>query len=494
MTYSAILISNKFGGVGSSSGILPFRNRWDMANFRKITQGGVVIMGRKTWESLPRNKYRNGMGVGLLGRHNIIISKTLSARSSKLFNNVMDNDITVFPTISDCIKFCDKIPDRKKFVIGGASLYNYFYNNRLLQNIHITQMNENLTFANISVDFTLRDLADSPSWNLNRDTHKKFTSWSFPPSFQEFEYCEFNYVNREEEMFLNTIRNILENGEERCDRTGQGSFSIFSPQEMSFDLRGGSFPLLTTRRLNLQGIFLELMWFLSGKTDVNKSQVRIWDMNTTREFLDSRGLFDLSPGDIGASYPFQFRHAGAVYKGYESSYEGKGIDQLTRTINLLKNEPTSRRIIINLWDVSNLDRMALPPCGFCYQFYVSSRGGLITKLIQRSSDICLAGGWNIASAALLTYILAEATGLSPERLIWSIGDAHIYKNQVDQAREYLKRVPNKPFPKINLNCPKFIKEPEAKPEEADNIHNLIKYENIELMNYFPDSSIKFAFN
>jgi thymidylate synthase len=228
------------------------------------------------------------------------------------------------------------------------------------------------------------------------------------------------------------------------------------------------------------------MFFLRGQTDnkiLEDKNVRIWTQNTTRGFLDGRGLHHLAEGDMGATYGFLFRHHGARYIDCKTDYAGQGFDQLREVIRLLKEDPYSRRIIINLWDPSSMCNMSLPPCAYNYQFYVDFVGGrklLTCKLTQRSSDISLAGGWNIASAALLTYMLARCTGMEPARLIWSTGDTHIYLNQLDGVAAQLSREP-RCFPKLYFSGP--IKE-------------ITDYEfgDLILANYNPHPTIKMVMN
>lgn len=193
------------------------------------------------------------------------------------------------------------------------------------------------------------------------------------------------------------------------------------------------------------------MWFLRGQTDVSilqQKNIHIWDGNTSRDFLDSRGIHSLKEGDLGASYSFQFRHFGAEYKDCRTDYTGQGFDQLAYVIHELKHNPYSRKIIINLWNPKDIPIMSLEPCAFCYQFYVKNNR-LSCKLTQRSSDISLAGGWNVASASLLTIMLAHVCGLEPDELIWSIGDAHIYLNQLESVKQQLERSP-RAFPKLHI--------------------------------------------
>jgi thymidylate synthase len=293
--------------------------------------------------------------------------------------------------------------------------------------------------------------------------------------------------NPEEEQFINVIKTILHTKRIRPSRTEVGTKSIFGVN-LSFNLTH-TFPLLTTRRLCLRIIFEELMWFLRGETDVAKlkeKKVFVWNDNTTREFLDKRGLTHYKVGDIGPSYSFQFRHSGAVYRGCEEKYDGEGVDQLSQLIETIRTNPFSRRLIIELWNPVDTDKMALPPCMHGYQFYVGSDdqgqpSTLSCKVTQRSSDIALAGGWNIASASLFLTLVAYVCDLVPHTLIWSVGDCHLYTNQLDTVQEQIQRQP-RPFPRLSIRdgAPKDITK--------------IEFKDIMLEGYNPYKRITFAMN
>lgn len=245
----------------------------------------------------------------------------------------------------------------------------------------------------------------------------------------------------EEYKFLHTIRRITQQPMVRTDRTRVGTKSIFGV-DLRFSLQGQQFPLLTTRKMALRPIFEELMWILRGQTDVSileQKGVNVWTPNSTRAFLDARRLHHYATGDIGPGYGFQMRHFGATYVNCTTDYTSRGVDQLQHAVQALSHDPTSRRIMINLWNVADLTKMALPPCGFGYQFYTDGTW-LSCKVYQRSSDILLAGGWNIASASLFVYLMASVTRLHPKELIWSVGDCHVYQNQLEVAEKQLDRI------------------------------------------------------
>jgi thymidylate synthase len=260
----------------------------------------------------------------------------------------------------------------------------------------------------------------------------------------------------DEYKYLNLLEKTLKNGEYRDDRTGTGTYSIFGEQ-IRFDI-SQSVPLLTTKKMGWKSIIIELLWFLKGDTNAKHLQeqnVHIWDGNTSREFLDNRGLTTYPEGDIGAGYGFQWRHFGAEYSTCNDDYTNKGFDQIEYVLNELKTNPMSRRIYMTAWNPHALDKMALPPCHVSAQFYVnfdkiSNKKYLSCHMYQRSVDEFLGLPYNIFSYSVLTYILAKMTGMYPKELIISTGDTHIYKNHIDQVKEQLTRIPYE-FPQLLLD-------------------------------------------
>jgi len=252
-------------------------------------------------------------------------------------------------------------------------------------------------------------------------------------------------------QYINLIKHILENGISKDDRTGIGTLSIFS-YNMTFNLRE-SFPLLTTKKVYWKGVVEELLWFISGSTNSNilkEKGVKIWEGNSSREFLDSRGLSHYDQGDIGAGYGFQWRHFGAKYTNMYDSYEGQGIDQLKDVIYKIKNTPNDRRIIMNSWNPTDLDKMALPPCHIFVQFWVNTdKKELHSQMYQRSCDVGLGVPFNIASYSLLTCIIAKLCDLTPGDFHYCMGDTHIYKNHIDAMKLQITREPYD-FPKIKI--------------------------------------------
>jgi thymidylate synthase len=280
-----------------------------------------------------------------------------------------------------------------------------------------------------------------------------------------------------ESQYINLIKHILENGISKDDRTGIGTLSIFS-YNMTFNLRE-SFPLLTTKKVYWKGVVEELLWFISGSTDSNKLKekgVKIWEGNSSREFLDRRGLTHYDQGDIGAGYGFQWRHFGAKYTNMYDSYEGQGIDQLKDVIYKIKNTPDDRRIIMSAWNPADIDKMALPPCHIFVQFWVdTNKKELHSQMYQRSCDVGLGVPFNIASYALLTCIIAKLCDLTPGDFHYCMGDTHIYKNHIDAMKLQITRDPYD-FPKINI-------------KDITDIDN-IKFDDIELIDYKYYENIK----
>jgi thymidylate synthase len=259
-----------------------------------------------------------------------------------------------------------------------------------------------------------------------------------------------------ERAYLDLLDDVLAHGAKKSDRTGTGTLSVFGRQ-LRFGLES-SFPLLTTKKLHLKSIIYELLWFLRGDTNVKWLQERgvtIWD-----EWADEKG-------ELGPVYGYQWRHW--------RTPDGREIDQIAQVISSLRKKPDSRRHLVSAWNPADVDKMALPPCHCLFQFYVA-KGRLSCQLYQRSGDVFLGVPFNIASYALLTEMIAHVTGLAPGDFVHTLGDAHLYLNHLDQAREQLSRSP-RPFPRMRLNP--------ARRELSD-----FQFEDFTLEGYEPHPAIK----
>jgi thymidylate synthase len=259
-------------------------------------------------------------------------------------------------------------------------------------------------------------------------------------------------MNTEEQQYLNLVKEIIENGYDEIGRNGKTRVKF--GHTMRFSLRGGTIPILTTKKVAFRPCFEELFWFISGSTDnrlLQEKNVSIWNGNSTREFLDSRGLYDRQVGDLGPVYGFQWRHFNATYIDRNLDYEGDGVDQLQNIIDDLKNEDTrgSRRHILTAWNPCQLDEMALPPCHMICQFNVRENKYLSCALFQRSGDVGLGVPFNIASYSLFTHILAKHCGLIADEFVHFLGNCHIYEEHIEPLKVQIQREPME-FPKIEI--------------------------------------------
>ncbi len=304
-------------------------------------------------------------------------------------------------------------------------------------------------------------------------------------------------INPHDDQYLNLLKHIMENGATKTDRTGTGTKSVFGYQ-MRFDLQKG-FPLLTTKKVFLNGIIHELLWFIKGDTNLRylaERNVHIWDEWPYKAYLKENGMpvpssdteewksgmkefvekvvadeeFANKYGNLGPIYGYQWRHW--------KTPDGREIDQLKDVVDTIKKSPDSRRIIVSAWNPSDIDEMAkagLPPCHCLFQFYVAG-GKLSCQLYQRSCDTFLGVPFNIASYALLTMMIAQVTGLEAGEFIWTGGDTHLYSNHFEQVNEQLSREP-KSAPTLNIN-----------PDVKDLFD--FKFEDFSLEGYDPHPAIK----
>lgn len=391
------------GGIGYKNSLPWTKEYSDLKYFKEKTMGSVVIMGRKTYESI---------GSPLSGRINVVISKTI-----KISSDSEQSEPYVFKTLADAIKV---YKGKQIFLIGGAEIFKEGL--AIADKLYITYVNKcfecDVYFPTFENNYTKISSTICPNYTITE----------YIPIHPEYQY-------------LNLIKDIFRNGSARIDRTGTGTLSVFGRQ-LRFPLN--RFPLLTTKKTFFKGIAEELLWFLSGSTDnkvLTDKNIHIWDLNATPEFMKSRNL-DYPPNQLGPIYGYQWRSFGGNYP------EMNGKDQIKYVIDEIKSNPFSRRIILNSWNANDLDKMALPPCHVMCQFYVRN-GYLDCQLYQRSGDVGLGVPFNIASYALLTYMIAHCVGLTPGEFIHTFGDTHIYSNHIKQLKLQIEREPYQ-FPTLEI--------------------------------------------
>lgn len=444
---SAISKNNR--GIGFNNSI-PWNSKIDLQFFKNITSkpnsNNILIMGHNTWKSLPFKPLPNRINVIISSKnkeffnfnyHNVILFNDIYKALNYFHNsfNLLTYDNLPYKNIIDDLK------PNNIFIIGGENIYKQTIN--FSDEIYLNIINKNFIcdsfFPNIPSSFNLNSVSTSfdDSLNCNIDFlhyNKNFNSNILNPDIQYF----------------NAINNILNNGFYNNDRTGTGIIK-YPGINMRFSLSDNNLPLLTTKKMFFNGIIHELLWFLKGQTNnkiLQKNNVHIWDDNTSSNFLKNNNL-PYNEGDAGPIYGFNFRHYGADYIDCNTNYSGLGFDQVNYVINLLKNNPHSRRILINLWNPTILHKQSLPPCHLLYQFIVND-DKLSCILYQRSGDMGLGVPFNITSASIMTYIFAHLSNLKPFQLIHYIGDAHIYNDHIQPLQQQILREPF-PSPKLFIN-------------------------------------------
>jgi len=447
--YNLIACVNKHGLIGQENDLYSSSGR-DLHYFSQVTKGhslpkqNVVVMGYNTWISLPHKP--------LKGRYNIILTKDSYKRVSDA--HCMNSFEQVFSFIEDNQEIFGEV-----FIIGGASIYEQCllkYPDQL-NKMYVTEIDDEWQGNDDSKYFHYGSMLSRMS--ISRERTELTDTRIYDPNNNKYiiKSCNLRFIvyqrqdmiNHDEHQYLHLMHNILDNGHTVEGRNGSVKSSF--GEKMVFDL--SSFPLLTTKKMGYKTILRELMWFIKGSTDnqeLKDKNVSIWNGNASKEFLESRGL-SYEEGDLGPVYGFQWRHCGADYKDCKTDYSGKGTDQLKWLIQEIKENPSSRRLILSAWNVNDLDKMALPPCHILSQFYVNKKEGTLScQLYQRSGDMFLGVPFNIASYAFLTCILCKLTGYKPGKLHHVIGDAHIYEEHYHGVNEQLKRVP-KMFPTLIIS-------------------------------------------
>ena len=459
LKFNIVVSLNNHNLIGEGDDLL-IHSKKDLRNFQSITTRGdhknILIMGYKTWLSIPESKRP------LKDRYNIVLSRNHTITE--------DKDTKLCRSLDEAFAFTKELKG-EIFVIGGSQIFIECCKEGIHENlnhIYLTRFDDNYHPRNTTHSFPIQLFNDmkcvSTSEKINEicsrphldNREKGFLQEYLTETYTKSVEFTFNIyqksdeINEEEFQYLNLLEKVLKEGLETESRNSK-VLSIFG-EKMIFDLSKG-FPLLTTKRVGYKTVLRELLWFINGSTSnklLTDKNVHIWSQNSSREFLDSRNL-DYEEGDLGPVYGFQWRHFGAEYESCDSDYSGKGIDQLKYVIDQIKNEPNSRRIILSAWNPVDLDKMALPPCHVMCQFYVDTKNNrLDCQLYQRSGDMFLGVPFNIASYSFLTYIIAKCTGYQPGRLIHILGDTHIYDSHIEAVKTQIKRIPYV-FPKLTIS-------------------------------------------
>ena len=400
-----VAMDDKFG-IGYQ-GSLPWYCKEDLALFKSLTMGKNLIVGRKTYDNLPK----------LPGRTVLVLTHDKNIR----YNIRMEQVKKLVASSAHSIVF-----------IGGAKVYKKVLKHGLVSKIHLSLIKSTYTCDTFfdrkwMAGFVITDSSE----------HDGFTHFTM------------ELTKNGEQQYLDLLGKVLDTGEVRDGRNGS-TISLFN-NHMTFDLRNG-FPLLTTKRMFTRGIIEELLFFLRGDTDtkiLEKNGVKIWSGNTSREFLDSLGMHDRPEGCMGPMYGYQWRHFDANYDEKSQKPLESGIDQLEYVVNTIKTDPNSRRIMMTTFNPRQVNDGVLYPChSIVTQFYVQDQE-IDMFCYNRSQDLFLGVPFNIASSALLLVLVAKLVDKTPRFLHFTLGDTHIYSNHVEQARTQLARQPYK-FPSIKV--------------------------------------------
>ena len=425
-------------GIGKDNQLPWGRIPADMEFFRTVTmrtrhgeypaKPNVIIMGRKTWESLP-SRFRP-----LPNRINAVITRNTP-------NTLMDEGCLVYNSLEQALLYCltsEQYGD--VFVIGGGEIFRQTLTDPKLGEVFVTEITGDYRCDT----FIDRDLIDP----LMFHTAEYLNTVSHPTNGKPIKFYRMETYRHADRIYGDLLRRLLLQGEPIQGRNGE-THRITGDVQLAFSLMDG-LPVLTGKKILWNKVVEELLFFIRGETDSKQLEargVRFWQGNTTREFLDSRGLTEYPVGEMGPMYGYQWRHFNGEYSpGTEDSRSDQssagGIDQLRGLIQELQQNGASRRLLITTLNPADVDRSVLWPChGLVVQFFVDTQNGLSCKMYQRSADTFLGLPFNIASYGLLTCILAKILGLTPRSLYITIGDCHIYDNHKSAVEEYLTRVP-----------------------------------------------------
>ena len=482
MKFSIIVATDTEGGIGrkdDNNYSIPWKSSIDMKFFKDTTsktnnsdKKNAVIMGRNTYLSLPE---RNG-NRGLPNRYNIIISS-----QSELFNK--DESVVCTSSLNLAINKCIEEKNIENiFVIGGSQLYEEALKHPNLEYVYWNLILETKNKCNIFFPITMSEIGNICFFDNSYDLIQMNSS---KLQFNKFIKKD---CNLDESKYLNTLKEIMLNGDQRQTRNSITK-SLFG-ERLVFDLKD-KFPLLTTKKMFLRGIFEELIWFLKGNTNsklLEEKNVNIWKWNSTQDFINSINL-PYNEGDIGNMYGFQWRHAGADYEGCDKDYSEKGFDQIEYCLNLLKNDKYSRRILMTTYIPHEAEKGVLYPChGLTVQWYVREYNGinyLSCHMYQRSADMFLGVPFNISSYALLCHMFCEVLNndssydgipFKPDRLVMSFGDIHIYECHYEQVKKQIERKPFA-FPQIKFK------------RNLNKLEDFV-WNDIEILNYYHHAGIK----
>ena len=471
-----VALSNNYG-IGFNN-TLPWNIPEDLAHFRALTFDNVVVMGRKTYDSLP-DKHRP-----LKNRFNIVVTSG-SVNNNNTSDNTSDNTTSdtatnvLFKDL-DNVKIIIKelIKENKHvFIIGGDQLYKHFANT--YDTMYITYIDKKYEcdtyFTPPSFKYSLTSYSEAKPLQIQDDDQN--VTYRFLTYKKTILYITDTYHC--DTVYKGLAMKILSSGSKREDRTGTGTISHFGNM-IEFDI-SEYVPVLTTKKLFWKSVIKELLWFLRGDTDatiLNNQGVTIWNGNSSKEAQANLGLGHLKEGDCGANYSFQWKHFGAVYGTCDDDYTGQGVDQITYIETLLKTDKHSRRIFLSGWNPVDLNKTVLPPCHVSCQFYVDNNDNLSCHMYQRSCDVFLGLPFNILSYTVLTYILATRCNLKPARLCISIGDTHIYNDHVTQIKEQLQRP--------SFSMPKLVVSDTIKSKDWKDI----TIDDFDLIGYFCNPAIK----
>lgn len=476
----------------SKNSLIPWRIKEDSDFFQDVTKRTYIsntknatIMGKTTWKVLP-DSYR-----GLNSRINIVISNSMT-KDELDTDNKTKAESYLAKSLNEAYEMCDSLNVGKIFICGGNAIYNEAMESNLMDEIYLTTINKDYDCDNIIEKF-----------KLINDSYAKYSSHKFTVKdkndnsdveimFTKY-YKDQSYINKnpEEQQYLDLLYHTLTKGNFRQTRNSK-TWSIFG-KHLEFDLSNG-FPILTTKKIFMRGIVEELLFFLRGDTNtkhLSEKNVKIWDANTSTEFLKSIEL-DYEEGDMGPMYGFQWRHFGVKYEGMNYDYSNKGIDQIQYCLDLLKSDPYNRRNLMTTLNIAQVKMGVLWPChSLIIQWYVESDDNNNHKLsmscYNRSQDFLLGYPFNLTMSGLLIHLFCNIinndetyTGpkFVPGRLIMNLGDVHIYENHSSEVIRQILREPYN-FPQLNFK------------RKITNFED-ISFEDIELVDYncYPNFPVK----